>query len=279
MVATNENRAVRASEWVVIGYFAYLGILSWIRPAARSHSQIALVAAGVIGTVLGLAQLPAGPVARAARDWLPAGYLVCGYWLSGSFFLAPMPSVERWLGAVDDGLAVRFGMAGVLARVPRPVLELFELAYLACVPLIPAGFALLVLAGHRESADCYWIVVLMARFGCYAMLPWIQTRPPRALEGPGVVDRRRVAVRRLNLWVLGRASIQVNTVPSGHAATALAAGLALFESVPVAGVGFLVLALGVMTGAVLGRYHFTVDVAAGAPVAVAAAGVARLAGI
>jgi len=43
------------------------------------------------------------------------------------------------------------------------------------------------------------------------------------------MDQRALARRRLNRAVLNRASVQVNTFPSGHASTAAAAALPAFR--------------------------------------------------
>ena len=72
-----------------------------------------------------------------------------------------------------------------------------------------------------------------------------------------------VLIRRLNLRVLGVASIQLNTFPSGHAAAAAATALAVGARLPLAGVVFGLLALGIAIGSVVGRYHYAADALAG----------------
>jgi membrane-associated phospholipid phosphatase len=79
-----------------------------------------------------------------------------------------------------------------------------------------------------------------------------------------------VLLRRLNLAVLSRGSIQVNTVPSGHAAGAVATALAVGSVMPVAGAVFLGLAALIVLATVLGRYHYVVDSVLGVLVALAA---------
>ena len=76
-------------------------------------------------------------------------------------------------------------------------------------------------------------------------------------------------MRSFNLRVLGAASIQVNTFPSGHAAEALVAALLVAALSPwILGVMMLA-ALAVAGGAVLGRYHYAIDAFAGWFVALA----------
>jgi membrane-associated phospholipid phosphatase len=137
------------------------------------------------------------------------------------------------------------------------------LVYLA----VPAGATTLAVLGYGNQVDRFWTIVLLAEFVCYGMLPWIQTRPPRAIETSDGVAHDGV-VRRLNLSLVNRASIQVNTLPSGHAAGAVATALAVGTSLPFAGIAFLFMALSISIATVLGRYHYVVDTVLGVLVAI-----------
>jgi membrane-associated phospholipid phosphatase len=79
-----------------------------------------------------------------------------------------------------------------------------------------------------------------------------------------------LAVRRFNAAILNRGSIQVNTVPSGHAAGAVATALAVFDVMPGEGILFLALAAAIVVSTVLGRYHYLVDSLLGVLVALCA---------
>ncbi len=251
---------MRVSEWVALAYFVYLGALSWTRrtpfaAAARTTSAAAIV--GVWLAARGTAPVP------DLRDWLPGVYLLIGYWMSGAFYTAPMTDVEAWLTSVDRRLFDRLHVDRRVRAAPRLVLEGLELAYLWCYPLVPAGLLALLIAGRTDLADWYWTVVLAAELPCYGALPWIQTRPPRVIERDIAIARRTVIVRRLNLAILDRGSIKVNTVPSGHAAGALAVALALAAAAPLAGALFGLLALAIATASIVGRYHYAADSVSG----------------
>jgi membrane-associated phospholipid phosphatase len=101
------------------------------------------------------------------------------------------------------------------------------------------------------------------------MLPWIQTRPPRLVETT-VPTATTMTIRRINLGVLGCASIGANTVPSGHAAGSMATALAVATTMPAAGAIFLVLACSITVATVIGRYHYVVDSVLGVLVALIA---------
>jgi membrane-associated phospholipid phosphatase len=75
-------------------------------------------------------------------------------------------------------------------------------------------------------------------------------------------------LRRLNLLVLHRGSIQANTVPSGHAAGAVATALMVMAYLPGPGLALMVLAFAIMAGSIVGRYHYLMDSVLGAAVAV-----------
>ena len=71
--------------------------------------------------------------------------------------------------------------------------------------------------------------------------------------------------------MLDRLSHQLNTFPSGHVAVSVAAALGVSAVSLPAGIAIGASALGVGVGAITGRYHYVVDVVAGAAVGVLAA--------
>jgi membrane-associated phospholipid phosphatase len=145
--------------------------------------------------------------------------------------------------------------------------DFFELSYLLVYVAVPAGATTLVLLGHAEHVHTFWTVVLLAEFVCYGMLPWLPTRPPRVLDER--TSTRIDGVRRVNLHIANRASIQVNTLPSGHAAGAFATALVVMSFAPATGIAWLLLALSISIATVVGRYHYVADTLLGALVAVA----------
>jgi membrane-associated phospholipid phosphatase len=69
------------------------------------------------------------------------------------------------------------------------------------------------------------------------------------------------------LRVLGVASVQLNTFPSGHAAASLATALAVGARLPLVGLSLGLLALAIALGSVAGRYHYAADALTGAGLA------------
>lgn len=256
-------------EWpsIAIGYFGYLAVVAL---AFRRFSRARPWAiAGVVGS-FALPALAAAtlhlPVVAAL---LPALVLLCGYWLSGKFFVAPMAGLERWLIAVDRQVIHETGVMRWYENAPRVVHHYFELAYLCVYIVVPAGALTLLSGGRQDAIGTYWVVVLAAEFASYGMLPWLQSRPPRSIEPAHPVSSSGI-VRRLSLKVLGAGSIGVNTIPSGHAAGSVAVALAVGSAMPRAGAVYMLLAVSITFATVLGRYHYVVDSVLGVLVALVA---------
>ena len=253
---------MRSFEWIAFAYFGYLAIASWwpaLSPARRAWLIAAsALAAGVVWTIA-----HAGPA--LVRDWAPLAYILAGYFLSGDLFAAPSAATESWLMEWDRRLlgdpATRF------AGWPRALVAGLELLYMGCFLLIPAGLAILVLTDRAALADRYWTMVMGAEFAAFAPLAFIQTRPPWALERkPELADP---AIHRLASQMVQHLTIGVNTFPSGHAAGSVAVALAIIGVLPWTGALLLALAVAICVACVVGRYHYIVDVVAGAAVALA----------
>lgn len=261
---------MRASEWIVVGYLLYLVAFAWILRLPSRRRALVTVVGGLDVAVTWWLAGRVSEAASLARDWVPALQILIGYWLSGAFYRGPMLDVEAWLMRWDRRLFDSLGLASLALRGPRAILEYLEFSYLSVYILVPLGFGLAVVLAPQLDVDRYWMVVLTAELSSYAMLPWIQTRPPRALGDHMAIDLRHVTLRRLNLVILQRGSIQVNTVPSGHAAGAFATALAVTEVDGTAGAALFVLAASIVAGSVVGRYHYAADSVLGILVAVIA---------
>jgi hypothetical protein len=266
---------MRLSEWLIVGYLAYLAILGWMLPLSSARRRLVTTVAGVDIALVWWISTQHSSWASVVRDWLPALQILICYWLSGAFFLRPMPNVEAWLAVWDRRLFDGLGAGWIGSRGPRILLEYLELAYLTVYALVPLGFGIAYLLEPGFDIDRYWTIVVAAELICYGTLPWIQTRSPRALGLHTAIEDRRLAIHRLNGWVLGVGSIQVNTFPSGHAAGAFATALAAGQVVPSAFAPLLVLATSITIGSVLGRYHYAADSVLGVMVAMTVWAIAR----
>lgn len=267
---------VVVEDWGVAGglYGLALAASGLARPVARRGAALAwALAFAIVSLAAGWAAAVAWP---DAEFWIqlfaPGALLLAGYWISGLFIHAPQPWLERALLAADRAV----GADRWQAAMPRALGELLELAYAAVYPLV-AGAAVYVAASAPPAAlAAYWTLVVGSGLASYAAIPWLRCRPPRVVETlssaggsepcasrEGHRTRRHLALRRLNTVILDRASIQANTVPSGHVACAAAAAMSVMSVDPAAGVVVSAAAIAIAAGAVAGRYHYLADCAAG----------------
>src|ERR1700730_7810702 len=248
---------VRSSEWIAFLYFLYLAVVCWLRPLPTSRRLLVTCTSMAVAAAIGTVAASAPPV---VRDWTPLLYVTVGYYLTGRLFVEPSAALELWLRAWDRRLlgdpTRRF------SRWPGWIVAYLDSVYMFCFLLLPAGFAALATTGQSRLANHYWTMVLAADLGAFAPLSVFQTRPPWMLEEAAVLADG--SVHRLASYMVRNATIRVNTFPSGHVAVSFAAALAVRGSMPLIGGILLVLAASVSVACIVGRYHYVVDVLAGA---------------
>jgi hypothetical protein len=251
--------------------FLFLLIITWLRPLPQRR-RIQASAIGIAGGALIISLRWAAAyfptfLPSVAADWLPALLMILVYWQAGLLFRKPNEKFQTYLNKLDCAI---FGMAsccGLGARLPERLSACLELAYLLCYPLVPLGVGVLYMTNARHCIAAYWAAVLPSAYFCYITTIFFETLPPRALSSEPAIYTSSGRIRAMNLWIVRRASIQVNTFPSAHVAAAMAAALALIRFVPVAGFCFLILSIGIAAGAVMGRYHYILDVVLGTMIA------------
>lgn len=238
-----------------VPYFIYIAIIAAAAPGLPRTARVQ--AAGSAGFGLGLALLAGYTEVFWIRSViLPPLVLLIAYHASGFLWRGPMFGVETTLVATDRALNI----PSLVRRTPVWLAEFLEFSYAGVYPLIPIALALHLAYASAPDADRFWTIVLVTDYVCFGMLPLIQTRPPRALEPAHPWSAR---LRHLNLRILNHASIRMNTLPSGHAAEALAAALLVLSAPPAVVTIMFAIAAAISAGAVLGRYHYSIDVITG----------------
>jgi len=251
---------VRSAECVAFVYFLYLAGVCWLRPLP-TRRRLLVTALALLAALIAFAATAAPPL---IRDWIPLLYILAGYYLAGRLFVAPSEALERWLLAWDHRL---FGDPTTrFARWPGWLVAYLDIVYVFCFLLPPGGLLALTVAGRLDLANQYWTLVLAANLGAFAPLSVFQTRPPWLLERPPELAAR--SVHRVASHVVQRGTIRVNTFPSGHVAASFAVALAIVGPLPITGAVLLAVAVSISVGCVVGRYHYAVDVVAGALLAV-----------
>ena len=248
------------SDLFAIGYFCLLALLALVQPLpARRRALIVGTAVVMSGVIYGVSTT-SGPV----RDWFPNVIILVAYYLSGRLFLRPSHSLEASLMAWDRRLLG--DPAAAFVTWPAWLLTALDVIYLGTFLTVPAGLLALSLAGQMGRADHYWTIVMGSLLVCYAGTAVVHTRPPRILERTR--ERAERPMQHVAFQAVEDFSIGINTIPSGHVAAPLAVGLALMPSLPIIGAAFLLLAIAITVACISGRYHFIVDCALGAAVAV-----------
>ena len=249
--------------WSAVLYAGYLVGLGCVGRTRRRGRAVAASAA------YGIAAAAAATLDNVtAQVVLPGACTLGGYWLSGLFAGTPQQWLEQWLLQSDRALFRRLSIDRLLAAAPLWSLEVLEFSYSTVYLVVVAGAVAMALIG-REAILYFWAVVLPAELICYAALSFLRSRPPRSLEPTGVIASRAPIMRRVNDAIIGRGSIQVNTIPSGHVAGATAAGLAVMSWLPGEGAVLLVSAGLIAAAATVGRYHYAIDCVLGAGVGLA----------
>jgi membrane-associated phospholipid phosphatase len=187
------------------------------------------------------------------------------YWQTGQFFLKPNHAIEAKLLAFDRRLLPRASTTSGTSR--NPIGFILEMAYLSCYPLVPLGLTAVYAAGLRDKVNGFWLVLLIATYICYAVTPFVPAFPPRSLvnEQPAQTSEPVANKGRIfNRWILKHGSIHAISFPSAHVASAFAIALVLLHYAPLIGAVFLIIAIMISLGAVIGRYHYALDVILGA---------------
>jgi membrane-associated phospholipid phosphatase len=265
---------MQTSEWIQIGFALILAVAAWGTgltehplPLRRRWIVTGLAAAAVLIAALGSVTVTfLAPNQRSILlDCLTIVLFLVPYWQTGQFFLRPNPGIQARLLAFDRWLLPEIAAQSGTAR--SPIGFLLEMAYLFCYPLVPLGLAAIYLAGLRGEAASFWLVLLVSTYICYAVTPFVPAFPPRSLVGAQSAEPPSTNTnkgRRFNRWILQRGSIHAISFPSAHVASAFAIALVLLRYAWPLGVVFLVIAILISLGAVIGRYHYALDVLLGA---------------
>ncbi len=273
---------LRASEWIVAGYFAYIAAISpWFRNRPHLGLQPVLLLAGVFALLSLLSRLEhvgrPGLIATI-RDFVPVLLTLVAFREMELFLPAPYDlHLETVWAAWDRTLLGSFHLRAVIEGLGPLIPGYLELCYLLVYGLPFYCIGTLYACGERRSIDRFLVVYLTGTLAAYMLFPYFPSEPPR-IAFPTVYPPQIVSVlRRFNLWILKEGTIHVGVFPSAHVSSAFAASWAMFLILPkrkaIAWV-LLIYAASVSMATIYGRYHYAADVAAGFGISLAAALVA-----
>lgn len=271
----SEFSAMRTSEWIQIGFAAVFAAAAWVtaftsRPLPVGRRWRVTALAFVAFAIIVLTHLAKPHLPRDSflilLDVVTVALFLVPYWQTGQFFLGPNPQIQNRLEAFDQWLLPDISSRSGTKR--NSIGFVLEMAYLSCYPLVPLALIAVYAAGLRRKIDEFWFVLLISTYLCYAITPLVPAFPPRAPSGepPMSEERGREANkgRVFNRWILKHGSIHAISFPSAHVASAFAIAFVLLRYSLWLGVVFLVIAVLISLGAVIGRYHYALDVLMGA---------------
>jgi membrane-associated phospholipid phosphatase len=263
--------ALRSTEWLLIGYFSYVALIS----PTRSPLLVLLLAIALVA-VLAYGESRGNPLFFSiARDWAPLLLTLIAYremdWFTP---LAWDHHLEfRWI-EFDRSLLYRWGLQHAIESIGAVLPSYLEFCYLLVYAVGPFTVTVLYLEHRRTRVNQVLLLYLLGTLLAYALFPYFPSQPPRTLFGDSDLPTVMTAIRRFNLWIVNGYGIHSSVFPSAHVSSAFSAGWALLLYLPNRkryGVGMLIYAASVSVAAVYGRYHYAVDVLAGFGVSLVAA--------
>ena len=276
--ASKALAALRSSEWLLIGYFGYVALISPLFPLDPQVKWLAVAVFVLVAALLaGLAvaeSFGSQELFSVARDWIPLALTLVAYremdWFSP--LARDYNLLLRWV-EWDRTLLYGVGLQRAIESLGALLPDYLEFCYLLVYALGPFSVAVLYAQRRRESVNRLLLVYLAGTLLAYALFPYFPSDPPRTLFGGADLPNVITPIRQLNLWIVSGYGIHSSVFPSAHVSSAFSAAWALLWLLPDKrrfGLGMLAYAVSVAVATVYGRYHYAVDAVAGFGVSVIA---------
>ena len=257
----------RPSEWVVLSYFTYTGLMALQYPLP-AHQKAAGLAAPLLLFLLGyIDSFNPKRWTSMVRDWLPAPLVLAAYWQVNWFQVNyHLEDLEQmWLGW-DRHILYQLGLHSAMESFGKLLPSIVELAYLLMYVIPPFALATFYILRKREKIEQYAFPFLLGTLSCYALIPHFPTGSPR-VEHAGIdLPSVMTIFRQFNIWILTHGDIQTSVFPSGHVTAAFSAAFGMILALPEhPWIGRLLLsnAILILIATVYGRYHYAADGIAG----------------
>jgi len=261
---------LRSSEWLLIGYFSYVALISPVKAPAL---LVALLVPVLLMVLANRESRGNRELFSIVRDWVPLGLVLVAYREMDLF--SPLVrdhhlelSWVEWDRSLLYGAGLQPGIEWMGALAPGYL----EFCYLLVYAVGPFAVAV---EKRRELANQVVFLYLLGTLLAYALFPYFPSEPPRTVFGGTDMPNVLTPLRQLNLWIVGEYGIHSSVFPSAHVSSAFSAAWGLFLFLPKKkrfGWGMLIYAVSVAVATVYGRYHYAVDTAAGLGVSLVAAG-------
>lgn len=257
---------------MLVGYFGYVALISPFfhdRPHLRFQPVFVLVM--VLGLFWSLAVCEQNSrlasVVSYLRDWLPI-LLTLAAFREMELFLPPRydHGYEQTWVREDHALLDCWHGRAAIESLGKLIPIWLELCYFFVYGLPVYCLALLYGRGKRAKSDRFLVIYLIGTLIAYALFPYFPSQPPRLMFSGFDEPTYSTWIRRVNLFVLSKATIHSGVFPSAHVSSAFSAAWAMFLLLPERkgyGVAALVYAISVSVATIYGRYHYCADVLSG----------------
>ncbi len=266
---------LRRSEWLLAGFFLYIGVLvQWRGAGYAQRSVFALLIPAVLAALAWADSSSDGRFWSIVRDWIPALLILIAYW-SADWAAAPRggPALEYVLIGWDRTLLNDWGFRAAIEHFGPLIPGTLELAYLLIYAAPPLAIAYFYIRRERRRLDDFLFPFLLGTLMTYSLLPHFPSEGPRFVFAGQDLPGVETVFRRFNLWILDRCDIRTSVFPSGHVTVAFSAAFAMLLALPErrrVGWTLLGLAVLVLLSTVYGRYHYFADGLAGVVMSLAA---------
>ncbi|MCC6366097.1 MAG: phosphatase PAP2 family protein [Bryobacterales bacterium] len=274
---------LRRSEWVLAVYFSYCAVCSAALPVRPDITRVTLsVNAMVLAGLLLLAYaegLRHLRLLRVMRDWYPLPLMLLAYREMGWF--APRThtyKLEQGWVVWDRLLLNHWGLRSLVEAAGPVGPSLLEICYSLVYAIAPFCMGWLYARHKAGRMDAFVTVFLTGILSAYVLFPFFPSEPPRTVFPNEDLPRVFTVFRWFNLVLVGGYGIHMSVFPSAHVSGAFSAAFGMREILPEepwVWRGLLLLAVGIATATVYGRYHYAVDALAGFAISLVSWRVAR----
>jgi len=267
----------------VLGYYVYCMACSIVMPVRAGVMPATLATNAMV--ICGLLLLAYAENLRhrrllsVMRDWYPLPLMLLAYREMGWF--APSShsyQLEHGWIVYDRLLLNDWGLRALIESTGPVLPSLLEISYSLVYAIAPFCMGWLYHRHHTARMNAFLTTFLLGIFLSYVFFPFFPSEPPRTVFPGQDLPNTVTVFRRFNLGLVGNYGIHMSVFPSAHCSGAFAAAFAMRDILPEEAWLWrvlLVLAAGIATATVYGRYHYAADAAAGIAVALAAWAISR----
>lgn len=269
---------LRISDWLFIGFFFYIALISPFFPARRHLGSQPLVVLGIVFVLLSLLaraeRTKYGRVFSIVHDWL-AIFITLLAFLEMELFLPPHYNYAYELAWIqlDRLLLNSWHLRDFVQSLGSIIPFYLELCYLFVYGVAAVCIGILYHQLRRRYVDIFLTIYLAGTLTAYGLFPYFPSQPPRVafpgMDNPDV----NTWIRQINLYILGHGSIHSGVFPSAHVSSVFSAAWAMFLLLPkrkFVGWALFFYGISVSVATVYGRYHYAADVLAGFAVSLVA---------